>query len=263
MATILTEIKPNNLTEYKDWIYEKFRWDENAKNYYSSVTNTMKDSFEKSDFWLAFIESLDYTAEDYYIVTKYELLQANFKPKIYIKPYDSFLDKSFRKNVLLNAEWPNEPSNGWITFENAYGKIGDILRTSVIVRYLDGIDFVIKSLQRNCTENNQKCSIDYQAKTEGYYAVHIDVTHEFEIPSLTWESKKISASVEIQVTTQIKDVIKSLTHQLYEKDRLEACSEKLDWQWDYKSDRFVINYLGHIMHYLEGSIMEIRDKGEK
>jgi hypothetical protein len=29
----------------------------------------------------------------------------------------------------------------------------------------------------------------------------------------------------------------------------------------YKSDEFAINYLGHILHYLEGTIVEIRDKG--
>ena len=32
------------------------------------------------------------------------------------------------------------------------------------------------------------------------------------------------------------------------------------WQWNYKSDEFAANYLGHILHYVEGMIIEIRDK---
>ena len=37
----------------------------------------------------------------------------------------------------------------------------------------------------------------------------------------------------------------------------------MKWQWDYKSDEFSANYLGHILHYVEGMIVEIREKQKK
>ena len=36
--------------------------------------------------------------------------------------------------------------------------------------------------------------------------------------------------------------------------------DDMKWQWDYKSDEFTANYLGHILHYVEGRIVELRDK---
>lgn len=32
------------------------------------------------------------------------------------------------------------------------------------------------------------------------------------------------------------------------------------WQWQYRGDQFVPNYLGHILHYIEGMIMEVRER---
>ncbi len=32
------------------------------------------------------------------------------------------------------------------------------------------------------------------------------------------------------------------------------------WQWDYKGDEFATNYLGHILHYVEGMIMDVRER---
>ncbi|MGA8485346.1 MAG: hypothetical protein WB706_13230 [Nitrososphaeraceae archaeon] len=33
-----------------------------------------------------------------------------------------------------------------------------------------------------------------------------------------------------------------------------------NWKWNYKSDLFSSSYLGHILHYVEGLILEVRDK---
>lgn len=32
------------------------------------------------------------------------------------------------------------------------------------------------------------------------------------------------------------------------------------WQSDYRSNEFNVNYLGHIIHYIEGVIINVRDK---
>jgi hypothetical protein len=51
-----------------------------------------------------------------------------------------------------------------------------------------------------------------------------------------------------------------LLHKYYEERRKKIGAEDVKWQWNYKTDEFVANYLGHILHYVEGMIMEIRDK---
>lgn len=51
-----------------------------------------------------------------------------------------------------------------------------------------------------------------------------------------------------------------MLHKYYEDKRKGIREEDIKWQWDYKSDEFATNYLGHILHYVEGMIMEIREK---
>ena len=65
---------------------------------------------------------------------------------------------------------------------------------------------------------------------------------------------------EIQVTTQIQEIIKTLLHKQYEEKRKVNTPKDYKWQWDSKSPQFIPNYLGHIVHYVEGMIIEIRDK---
>ncbi len=67
-------------------------------------------------------------------------------------------------------------------------------------------------------------------------------------------------NVEIQITTQIQEIIKVLLHKHYEENRKTTVPKDYKWQWDYKSPEFSSNYLGHIIHYVEGMIVEIRDK---
>jgi len=54
-----------------------------------------------------------------------------------------------------------------------------------------------------------------------------------------------------------------LLHKYYEERRKKLKKEDIIWQWDWRSDEFSANYLGHILHYIEGMIMEIREKQRK
>ena len=58
----------------------------------------------------------------------------------------------------------------------------------------------------------------------------------------------------------MKDVITSLTHKYYERKRESLEPPSIKWQWDYMSDEFTPNYIGHILHYIEGAVMQIREK---
>jgi hypothetical protein len=173
------------------------------------------------------------------------------------KPYGSFFEKTYRRNVVDNKEWPNAPESGWLIPDNWYSGVGDLVRTTLVVKYLDGVEFVGEQLRALAQKHDVFDDLTYEARMEGYYAAHLNTRHEFPIPDLNWDS--IAVSVELQITTQLQEVIKRLLHRHYERQRVAALEVRGQWQWNYQSE-FVTNYLGHILHYVEGMIMEVRDR---
>jgi hypothetical protein len=132
-----------------------------------------------------------------------------------------------------------------------------------VVKYLDGVQFILDEINSLCEQNDLNHNIFLEAREEGYYAAHLYVQREFEIPRIDWDTDKVDISIEIQVTTQLQDVIRKLLHKHYEERRKQVMGDDMKWQWDYKSDEFAANYLGHILHYVEGMIVEIREKQKK
>lgn len=92
---------------------------------------------------------------------------------------------------------------------------------------------------------------------EGHYAGHVDFCPVFRIPNVEWETESVAVGVEIQVTTQLQELIRNLLHKHYEARRIGAVPDR-PWQWDYESTEFAANYLGHILHYIEGMIVDVR-----
>jgi ppGpp synthetase/RelA/SpoT-type nucleotidyltranferase len=181
-------------------------------------------------------------------------------PELKTKPFDSFLNKTFRKNVVNNIKWPEPPDGGWILPNNWFQHINDMVRTYLVVKYLDGVNFLVSNLEELCYETECPCKVDYEAKQEGYYAAHVYVSFTCDIPRPDWDTKKEAILFEIQITTQLQEVIRRLLHKYYERRRAEVSKADITWQWDYKSEEFAANYLGHILHYVEGMIMDVRDK---
>lgn len=258
--------KPDNIEEYKHWMKNKFNIEisEREKAYYESVTNKIKSDFEKSAFWIHLTENLKKYGEEYLVSTGYnlftgEMTAPDYIPELIIKPYESFLLKTFRHNVIDNNKWPDQPPEGWILPENWLNKINDLVRTLFVVKYLDGVQFIADKIKNH--DNN--CVVEYKAKDEGYYAAHVYTKQIFEIPKVNWDTKKEDILIEIQITTQLQEVIRKLLHTYYESNRKKIKRESTKWQWDYKCDEFSTNYLGHILHYIEGMIIEIRDKQDQ
>ena len=82
-----------------------------------------------------------------------------------------------------------------------------------------------------------------------------------EVSTLEWNKTKIPFPFEIQVTTSIKEVIKRLLHSYYEASRMDSKPMSIEeLSWNYKSDEFIASYLGHILHYVEGMILDVRDR---
>lgn len=254
--------KPTNIDEYKNWLKEErgFEISERTVRHYESVALKIKPDFEKTHFWIQLVENLKVYNANYLAQTGYQLLIPNFELILHDKSFDSILLKSFRKNILKNENWPREPEGGWILPNNWYNGINDILRTLIVVKYLDGTEFLIDQLKSFCASQNNYFECHLEAREEGYFAAHIYTRHDFEIPKIDWDTEWINVSIEIQITTQIQEVIRNLLHKYYEERRKTIPKKDAKWQWNYKSDEFVANYLGNILHYVEGMIMEIREK---
>jgi hypothetical protein len=63
---------------------------------------------------------------------------------------------------------------------------------------------------------------------------------------------------EIQITTQLQEVLRRFLHFQYEKDRNTRSVSSIPWQWRYRDDEFFSNYLGHMLRSVEGQIMDAR-----
>jgi ppGpp synthetase/RelA/SpoT-type nucleotidyltranferase len=254
--------KPRDIGAYKKWLKANHDCEITARTqtYYESVTNRLKLDLERTEFWLSLNQNLPEYNDQYLLETGYSLIVPPPRPEVFMKPFESFLLKTFRKNILENKLWPSEPRDGWVLPNNWYSKINDIIRTLIVVKYLDGVEFLIEKIRSLCSQGSIECRFSLEAKEEGYYAAHLYTTQEFEIPKVTWDTEMVSVSLEIQITTQLQEVIRKLLHKYYEDRRKRIEEDNLKWQWDYGSDEFVANYLGHILHYVEGMIMDIREK---
>jgi ppGpp synthetase/RelA/SpoT-type nucleotidyltranferase len=262
MGTLEISEKPISVIEYKKWLQVQHSVEISniTQTYYELTTTKAREDLSSSEFWKRFLGILKSSAEEYLLNQGgYNLFQTEDHPKMLIKPFDSLVEKSFRNNVLTNKDWPQPPPMGWILPENWFSRTNDILRTSLIAKYMDGVQFLVEKIKSLCTDINLECFVSYEAREEGYYAAHVNIRYPFEIadPSMVVATTKMN--VEIQITTQLQELIRTLTHRYYEAKRCKFEEEEIKWQWNYRSDEFVPYYLGHILHYLEGMIMEVRE----
>ncbi len=71
----------------------------------------------------------------------------------------------------------------------------------------------------------------------------------------------VNLQVEIQLTTQLQEILYKITHKNYEvlrDQRIEG--DRSAWKWEVKTNRFRAGYLGHTLHLLEAIIMDLRDE---
>jgi hypothetical protein len=68
--------------------------------------------------------------------------------------------------------------------------------------------------------------------------------------------------IELQLTTQLQEIVYKLTHEVYTAVRHQEHTDRDRWKWEYKTRRFRAGYLGHTLHMLEGLIAEMRDSAQ-
>lgn len=254
--------KPLDITAYLGWLKEELdvSVDKASGTYYQAATRALVDHLKRSTFWRAFIRQLAEFDEEYRARRPTYLLMERVEPEVFVKPFKSVVDKSFRKNVVENENWPNPPGGGWILPDTWLTTIRDIVRASIAAKYLDGVTFVADKVRELAEEHGHEAVIDYEAREEGYYAAHVYVDLPAEIPLPKWDTREIVFSLELQVTTQMQEAIRTLTHPHYVSRRSRPRDESAKkWQWNYDSDEFRANYLAHTLHHLEGLIMDLRE----
>jgi len=262
--------KPENPRKYIKWWNDNFddEIDFDVRELYSVVSTFVKYRFDHSDEFMKLIHELHNYDAEYRQSYGYDLLMK--KPeeiKLEPKEWEGFISKVWRKNVVQNTNWNDEnwdkevcqPNGGWITPTNWFDRIHDIVRTRIVVKYFDGVELLVDKMSSHFLSFGCQIKPDWEAREEGYYAAHLNVTRDYEIP-VGLEIQKKKVSIEIQVTTQMKDVITELTHKYYERKREALTQPDIKWQWDYNSDEFLPNYIGHMLHYIEGALMQIRNK---
>ena len=263
MASLKFDIsqKPLNEDDFVKWMEAKFEVpNEQAKSNYESNAARLVEAFQEHLFWQKIGEQLKEWDTLYYKEKGVHLITTSNLPKVVTKPYKSLLNKAYRKDCLNNKAFPDMPEKGWICPQSWFDKIHDIVRTSFVVRYLDGVKYLDQKLSQVADEVGCKYSCSYEAHDDGYYAAHVAVVLELSIVGMDWQESTHKIEVEIQITTELQEMVKSLLHKYYEDNRRKVVPQDYKWQWDYHNEQFVPNFLGHIAHYLEGMIVEIRDK---
>ena len=255
--------KPEDIQQYPKWLEDGHgvRLDRAERNYYGVATRALRDHVESSSFWERFQRQLPELDDGYYQMNGVHLLMGRENPSIKVKPFDSQVDKSFRKNVLLNTGWPDPPKDGWVLPDNWLTTIKDVVRACVVVKYLDGVIFLSEKIAELAGDLDNRVTIDYEAREEGYYAAHTYIELRGEIPLRKWDTEEIVFSLELQITTQMQEAIRTLTHPFYVARRSRPpAGQAKKWQWDYESSEFRANYLAHTLHHLEGLVMDLRAK---
>lgn len=241
---------------------------ETMEEYYESYTGIMFKEFNESEFMEKLRTNIKYYDDDYLSKYSYKLFEDRDFFRIKIKPYKSVIEKCFRKDILSKKAYDLfiEKKYDVILDEyiqctpfNCYDEFEDIIRTRATVKYMDGAHYLLDKLKELILKCGLKCSNEYKAEDDGYYAVHIDLFYDFEIPDIYMNTISIKSRIEIQINSAIQNLLINLTHPYYEVSRKRPRKSMIKWQWAYDCDEFIPNYLGHIIHYVEGMMMNIKE----
>jgi hypothetical protein len=260
-----TSNKPKTEADYKEWARQALNVDFDAEAtsaLYGWNVSAAITTVQESTFWRDLDDRLRALAAKYRSDHNADLFPGQPQLVLEKKPYLSAVNKTFRRNVLWNREWPKPPKGGWVTDQSLYSELDDLLRTTIVCRFIDGPELICDDLKKSASDKGLGADIRVLSRDEGYYAHHIYVTHPMSLGSPAQGLVQHNLRVEFQVTTQPQELLRALTHPYYREDRLRPPAERDRWQWDYTTKKFRARYLSHALHLLEALILEVRDKPE-
>lgn len=254
--------KPSTLDEYLEWAKANLSVDLSDRvleNLYNANLNNAVNAISESDFYKGMDAKLSEWSDEYYRDTKSQLLMDSSGLTLLKKPYSSAVDKSFRHNILWNKSFPEEPRRGWLTPDNFFSTLNDAIRSMLVCKFIDAPNFLVSKLHRYAEEQRLRHRSYSQERDEGYYAYHFYVKFKIELLNKELREQEKEVDFEIQLTTQLQDILKNLTYPLYRQTRIMPEEDKAKWKWDYGTNRFRAGYLSHTLHLLEAIIVELRE----
>jgi hypothetical protein len=175
---------------------------------------------------------------------------------LYTKSFESFLNKTYRYNFVKQR-------SDWLKPDDWYEALDDVVRTLFVVRYLDGVDTLIDNFTQLARSQGLKSKFERKCNDDGYYAAHFYVREHIDIIPPYAAPRGIDMWVELQITTQLQEILRKFLHTIYEKNRMSRTKAEIPWQWRYQDDEFFTNSLGHMLHNIEGFIMDVRRRQDK
>jgi hypothetical protein len=217
---------------------------------------------QRHDFFRGLPNFLRKSSETYFTQTGADLFMRGV-PEVnpITKSYTTTVNKSFRHNIIWNDNFPDPPDRGWATPSNWFSIFNDIVRGTIVCKFIDGPLFLAERLKAYAHNHNLDSRYTSQQKDDGYYAYHFYVKIPVEL-LLNEADTTVNVEIEIQLTTQFQEVLYKITHRYYEHLRNQRTPDPDKWKWEVKSNRFRAGYLSHTLHLLEAIILELRDSND-
>jgi ppGpp synthetase/RelA/SpoT-type nucleotidyltranferase len=235
--------------------------DKSLQNWINTNIGTARSQIQQHDI-VSFIEEL--VAKHQATSTRLPVNIVSRDFQLHVKSYESIVSKLYRANVLNNPRFHGPPKRGWITPRNMFGRINDLVRSTIVCRHIDEPAKIAQQITAKAVALGLKASSRAQTKDEGYYAHHVYVSVPTNLMDQNWKEFGEAVVLEIQVTTEMQHMLYELTHRFYDKERnLAPKDDPSSWKWDYRSARFSASYLSHTLHLLEGMILQLYEDTEE
>jgi hypothetical protein len=219
----------------------------------SNVIQWAKD-LTVSSFWSDTGGALDKWRTEYRGITGSTLLSQVKLPDFVPKSKESITDK-------LERKYPVDQLEGAFLGEYPIPNIGDMVRVRLTCSYLDGVEFLASKLMELAKSAGVTAIHEKQGKIEGYYAQHINITQDVML-KIAGHTILIRISAEIQIATDMSTKMWDTSHGLYERTRGQPM-EAENWQWKHSDPRFISNQLGHLVHLVDGLLIQLRESTKR
>jgi len=256
-----TQPKPSGLTE-EEWIRQlaELHPDARLPGFWTNVAQncaTWADELTAGPFWRTAAQRLDAWRAEYREKRGADLLIQIGLPPFVSKPEGSIRDKLFRHckrkdDYIRKAFEPGGPP---------IPRLGDLVRTRVVCRYIDGVEFLATKLFDLAKEMGCLLDRTREGRITGYFAQHIMV-HQEVFYRMASQSRPGKVVCEIQIATQMATQMWEAAHPLYESVRGEEADPE-EWQWKPDDPQFIANQLGHMIHLADGFLVQLRQSRKR
>jgi ppGpp synthetase/RelA/SpoT-type nucleotidyltranferase len=253
-----------NEQEYLDWSRDNgMAFGDATERLYKANSSTALLAVQAHPFFRQLESDLRAWDEMERLRTGAPLLMTLEAPQLLQKPFSSVRNKCFRKNCVSNPNFPGAPSDGWVTPVDMYSRLNDLVRGTLVCKYVDGPKLLANYLHERAGVMGLVSRFDAESREQGYYAYHFYVSVPVGVLQADLTEIEMPLQIEIQISTQLQEVMRKVTHDFYEDSRDTGLDEDGSWKWEIESNRFRAGYVSHTLHLLESIIVQLRNDSFK